>query len=218
MPMRIGDGIRGEIRMRMTNDRIAAHVTALAVLAVVLFALNLNLVFPEPEHIDLNSYLGSRKVDLNTTVTIVEFSDFKCPYCGLAAELMDKIRKTYGDGVEVEFRHFPLHDGSMLAAQAAECARDQERFWEYHDLLFENLGAVSENDLTGFAKEAGLDAEEFGACLDSGESDPTITEDMALGRSMGVRATPTFFIGDQMVVGIRPISEIQQIIEEEAAR
>lgn len=173
-------------------------------------------------------------------VVIIEFSDFQCPFCGAVAGGNQKVisylrsrdpgwepivpnLKPYIDAGQLKFifRNFAfLGPESQWAAEAAECAFEQGKFWEYHDKLFsnqrgENEGAFSKDNLKRFAAELGLDTKAFNSCLDSGKYAEEVQEDTDEGKKMGVTGTPTFFINGQLVSGAQPFSVVKQIIEEE---
>jgi len=157
------------------------------------------------------------KGDASAPVTIVEFSDFQCPFCGrFTRETAPLIEETYIQTGKVRFGyvHFAfLGPESLWAAQAAECAADQNSFWAYHDLLFqrqagENQGAFSKENLKAFAEELGLDTAAFNECLDSGKHAEVVATDASLARSLGISGTPTFWINGQMLVGALPFDAL----------
>jgi len=154
-------------------------------------------------------------------VEIVEFSDFQCPFCGRAEPTLKEIRKNFGDKVKIVFRDFPLtsiHPQAYLAAEAGECARQQGKFWEFHDALFANQRALKEDDLKQRAAEVGLDAAKFAACLDGGHAKPHVDADMKEGEALGVSSTPAFFINGRYVAGALPYATFEEIIKDELAR
>lgn len=150
-------------------------------------------------------------------VTIVEFSDFQCPYCARVAPTIKQIKETYGDSVRIVYRDYPLpmHENAQKAAEAAECADDQGTFWEYHDMLFANQGALDAASLKRYAGELELNTAEFDSCLDSGKHADEVRKDMAEGSSYGVSGTPAFFVNGILVSGAQPFSAFQQIIDSE---
>lgn len=152
-------------------------------------------------------------------VVIIEFSDYACPYCArFATEVEPKILDNYGDRVKIVFRDFPVHGQiAYLAAEAADCAGEQGKYWEYHDLLFENQHEWMSNTtkLYGYAEQLGLNTTAFKACLDSGKYKSEVDKDLQDGRNYGVTGTPTFFINGKMVVGYRPYEEFTSLIEQE---
>jgi len=148
-------------------------------------------------------------------VTIIEYSDFQCPYCSRVVPTIKKIEENYGGDVKIIFKHFPLsfHPDAQKAAEASECARDQGKFWEYHDKLFENQVALKVDDLKKYARELGLDPAVFNSCLDSGEKESLVKSDLAEGQSKGVRGTPSFLINGQLVVGTQPYEKFAEVID-----
>jgi len=132
----------------------------------------------------------------NAPVTIVEFSDFQCPYCAQAEPVLAQVLKAYPKEVRLVFKHYPLpfHNYAMLAAKASEAAKEQGKFWEMHDLIFQNLGRIDEQRLKDFAKQLGLNVEKFSSDLESHKYDKIIQQDMMLARNSDVTGTPTMFI------------------------
>jgi protein-disulfide isomerase len=139
-------------------------------------------------------------------VTVIEYSEFECPFCGrFARETFPAIRLAYIDTGKVRwiFRHFPLpaHDHAQAAAEASECAADQGKFWEYHDLLFKNQSALRNADLKSYASQLGLDRTTFDECLDSGAKAARVQADFDLGRSSGVPGAPVYLINGKVFLG-----------------
>jgi protein-disulfide isomerase len=152
-------------------------------------------------------------------VTIIEFSDFNCGYCGRwANETLNPLLEQYGDRVRFVYRDFPiLADTSVQAALGAQCAQDQGAFWEYHTLLFENQGKFTRDDLIGYAAQLELDTDEFTACLDDQRHMSRIAADYQEAQALGVRGTPAFFINGRPISGAQPLSVFERIIDEELA-
>lgn len=153
-------------------------------------------------------------------VTIIEFSDFECPFCARFIEqTLPQIEEKYikTGKVKLVFRDFPLpfHRNAQKAHQAAECADEQGRFWEYHDLLFENYQSLDEKSLKNYAENIGLNMTQFNECLNSEEMASEVQKDLNDGSQYGVRGTPTFFINGIELVGAQPYSVFEQIIEQE---
>ncbi|MBT4352043.1 thioredoxin domain-containing protein [archaeon] len=148
-------------------------------------------------------------------VIIEEFSDFECPYCSRAVPTVEEIKKTYGDKVEVVFKNFPLgfHKQAQGASEAAECARDQGNFWEYHDKLFDNQGALSTANYKVWAEELGLDMDKFNLCVDNNEKADIVAKDLKEGQQKGVSGTPTFFVNGRKLVGAQPFAAFKPIID-----
>lgn len=139
-------------------------------------------------------------------VTIVEFSDFECPYCALAVPVIDSLMTLRGEEIRIEYRHYPLpvHAHAERAAQAAVEAERQGAFWEYHDLLFRHRERLADVDLVGYADSLGLDSEAFVAALADGRHAERVEEDVALGYSMAVTGTPTYFVNGYRISGVPP--------------
>lgn len=154
----------------------------------------------------------------DAAVTIIEFSDFQCPYCGrFFQQTLPQLMAQYGDRIRFVYRDFPLdqiHPFARGAAIAAECADDQGKFWEYHDLLFSNQQALSGADLKSYADRLGLDTEAFAACVDDSRYNDEVNADLRDGLQAGVTGTPTFFINGRRVVGAQPLQTFQAIIDE----
>ncbi len=154
-------------------------------------------------------------------VEIVEFSDFQCPYCGRVNPTLDRLRKAFGDDIKIIFRDFPLtsiHPQAYLAAEAGECAREQGKFWEFHDRLFANQRALSLDDLKGHAEALGLDMTAFGACVEGGQAKARVEADLEAGQALGISATPAVFINGRLVSGAQPYEVFEAIIKDELAR
>lgn len=170
------------------------------------------------------SYEGSPvKGDEDAPITIVEFSEYECPFCGRYVngaykEIVEKYIKT--GKVKYSFRNFPLgfHKNAMPSAIAALCARDQkgdDMYFSYHDKLFTNQKALDVETLKKHAKDLGLNESEFNTCLDSGKFDAQIAKDMAEAQEYGVRGTPAFFINGRMISGAQPFAAFEAMIEAE---
>jgi protein-disulfide isomerase len=150
-------------------------------------------------------------------VTIIEFADFQCPYCGtFNTQTLPQILSNYGDRVRFVYRDFPLtslHQYALKAAEASECADDQGAYWKYHDLLFKNQSALDDASLKGYAASLALDTAAFDQCLDSDAQMAEISKDYQDGVAAGVQGTPAFFINGMPLTGARPYSDFQAAIE-----
>lgn len=138
----------------------------------------------------------------NAVVVVDEFGDFQCPACGQAYPVVKALQEQYGDRVLWKYYHFPLiqiHPYAFNASMAAECALDQGKFWEMHDLLFENQTKLARSDLYGYADQLGLNAELFDACFKSRAKSDQIRSDMAEAERRGVNATPSFYVNGQLI-------------------
>jgi len=154
-------------------------------------------------------------------VTIVEFSDFECPFCKRAQPVLTQVLARYGNRVKLIYRDFPLereHPLARPAAEAARCAHDQGKFWNYHDLLYANAPKLTPADLRGYAQNVGLDLGAFEQCLTSRRHSAAIDRDVDEGRHLGVDGTPGFFINGRPLRGAQPLEVFVGIIDEELAR
>jgi protein-disulfide isomerase len=156
----------------------------------------------------------------NAKVTIVEWSDFECPFCGRVGPTLKQIKETYAKDVRVVFRHQPLsfHASAKGAAEAAMAAHEQGKFWEYHDKLFSNQRALDRASLERYAEELKLDMGKFKAALDSGKFRGKVEADAAAGAAVGANGTPTFFVNGREFVGAQPFESFKRVIDEEMAR
>ena len=153
-------------------------------------------------------------------ITIVEFSDFQCPFCTRAEDTIDQVLAQYGDRVRLVFRDFPLsiHPLAEGAAIAADCAREQGKYWEMNRALYANQSKLSAPDLAATAATLGLDVERFNACMASPESRAEVAKDTADGQALGISGTPTFFINGVMIVGARELDVFTRTIDRELER
>lgn len=149
-------------------------------------------------------------------LTVVEFSDFQCPYCKEMQGTIRRVMQSYGSYVKVVFRHLPLeiHPQAFPAAQAAVCAAEQRRFWQYHDALFASED-LSPTTLNKIAANLNLDLTKFGHCLDSESSRMVVLEDMREAKQLGIKGTPAFLIDGKLFQGVLSFEEIKTIIEQE---
>jgi len=157
-------------------------------------------------------------------VTMVEFSDYQCPFCGrFEKDAFGKIKEEYIDTGKVKliFRDFPLtniHPYAQKAAEASECADEQGKFWKYHDILFENQEALTVDDLKKYADDLNLNNNKFEKCLDSGDMEKEVQKDTDDGINYGVTGTPAFFINGIVLEGAQPFENFKQIIDEELSK
>jgi protein-disulfide isomerase len=153
-------------------------------------------------------------------VTIVEFSDFQCPFCSRLTPTLDQVKKKYGDKVRIVFRQFPLpmHQNAQKAAEAALCANDQGKFWQLHDAMFGNQAALGVDQLKAKAVELGLKADDFNKCLDSGAKVAVVEADKKAGSEAGVNGTPAMFINGRFLSGAVPLEQVTSVIDDELRR
>lgn len=184
-------------------------------------------------NISSSSIVGSPvKGNSSAPVTLVEFSDFQCPFCGrFFSEIMPQIQKAYIDTGKVKFvyKQYPIdsvHPNAKAASNAVECANEQGKFWQYHDILFGNQSSwvdqnTSQTNTTfkKYASSLGLNADNFNSCLNAKKYSNKIDKDLQQGSTYGVLGTPTFYIGNDkkgytQIVGVQPFPTFQQVIDQ----
>jgi protein-disulfide isomerase len=154
----------------------------------------------------------------NAAVTLVEFSDFHCPFCKQSQATLKQLFAQYAGKVKFVYRDFPLesiHPGAQRAAEAARCAHDQGKFWEFHDLLFANSPQSAPDDLKRYAQHVGLDIAKFEQCLSRGIHRATVQNDLADGARLDITGTPAFFINGRPLQGAQPLENFTKVIDEE---
>lgn len=176
-----------------------------------------------PEIIELNQRIAGdspSKGDEDAPVTIIEFSDFQCPYC--AKFYREAYKQILTDYVEtgkarIVFKNFPLpfHENAEKAAEAAECANEQGKFWEMHNKLFENQNSLDVQSLKKYAEDISLDTTKFNSCLDSGKFAEQIANDLKVGQENGIQGTPGFLINGRLISGAQPFDNFKKVIEQE---
>lgn len=162
----------------------------------------------------------SRGGPATAPVTIVEFSDYQCPFCSRAETVVDDVMKKYGDKIHLVFRDYPLsfHPNAEMAAMGSHCALEQGKYWEMNKAMFANQAKLAAADLVETAGTIGIDKDKFKACLDSGKYRTEVQKDFQDGQKAGVTGTPTFFINGIMIVGARGVESFSEIIDRELAR
>jgi protein-disulfide isomerase len=176
------------------------------------YPVNIALTAPTVEvGADDDPFLGPK----DAPVTIIEFSDFQCPYCRRVQPALKQLLQEYQGSVKLVFRDFPLrniHPQAQKASEAAQCAAEQQQFWSYHDKLF----AVSElqpENLKQYAQELGLNTAQFNACLDTGKYAAEVEHDLQDGLNAGVNATPSFFVNGQPLSGAVAYEQFKEVID-----
>ena len=163
---------------------------------------------------------GPSKGPAGAPVTIVEFSDFECPFCGRAEATVKEVMKSYDGKVRLVYRDFPLpmHPQAQKAAEAAQCAGDQGKYWDMHEKLFANQQALEAPALKGYAKDLKLDQAKFDKCLDSGAKAALVEEGRKAGSEAGVNGTPAFFVNGVLISGAQPFDAFKEVIDAELAQ
>jgi protein-disulfide isomerase len=211
---------RAQIRTNLQNEKLAgarqAFVRDLRARSAVRILLKPPLVYRAAVNVT-----GARtRGPANAPVTIVEFSDYHCPFCKRAEETVAQILSRYGDRVKLVFKDFPidqLHPQARRAHEGARCAADQARFWEYHTLLFEGPPQSTSDQLLGAAKRAGVDVPRVEQCLGRGTHKAAVQQDVDEGVKLGVAATPTSFVNGRPLSGAQPLETFVQLIDDELA-
>lgn len=179
------------------------------------------VILLEPRRVEVETAGSPAKGPESAPVTIVEFSDFQCPFCSRIIPSLDRVTETYPESVRLVFRQFPLesiHPEARKAAEASLCAHDQGKFWEMHDAMFANQSALGASELEATAARLGLEPESFGECLDSGKYGGQVDEDLQAGMAAGVSGTPALFINGRFLSGAQPYEEIAKVIDDELRR
>ena len=184
----------------------------------------IEVYFPKPSRPTFKIEINDSPVlgKANAPITLVEFSDFQCPFCSKGAELIKKLKKKYGKKLKVVFKNFPLpfHGNAPIAAEAGLCVhqQDPDQFWKMHDLMFAHQNKLNREGLISHARKLKIDMQKFTACLDQGTFRNKVNADMEQGKKIGVKSTPTFFINGKMINGAQPLSVFSEIIDEELSR
>jgi len=153
--------------------------------------------------------------DVNAPVTLVEYSDFECPYSSRIQPTLKQALEEFDGQIRLIYRHFPLsfHANSQKAGEASECAGDQDKFWEMHDMLFENQSALDVASLKSYAADLGLNTSTFNNCLDSGTYAEKVSSGLIEGSEYGVQGTPATFVNGTLVSGARSYESFKAAVE-----
>jgi len=204
--------LRPQIRRYLEEDRSTQATVAVLEAAEVQIRLS-------PPRVAIAAG-GHTRGPAGARVTIVEFSDYQCPYCARAEPVIADVMARYPEDVRFVYRHLPLamHPEAKGAAEAAVCAENQGRFWEFHALLFSNPRALAPEDLAAYAAELDLDSAAFADCLQDEATAERVELDMAAAKQVGATGTPAFFVNGIPFHGARPVAEFVEIIESELQR
>ncbi len=159
----------------------------------------------------------SQKGPKDAKVTIIEYSDHQCPYCSKAHQTAEQLFNDYEGKIRLVKKHLVLeyHKEAQKAAEAAECAGDQNKFWQMNEKLFANQDDLSVEKIKGIAKEISLDTKKFNSCLDSGKYEEKVKNQKKEGEEFGISGTPFFFINNQVINGAQPYEEFKKVVEKE---
>ena len=175
----------------------------------------------EPFRVRLNNEKAPTLGKSDAPITLVEFSDFQCPYCQATVPTLKQIEKKYGDKVQIVYRQFPLsiHPFAAKAAEASLCANEDGKFWEMHDAMFQDQQKLSVSDLKQTARRVGIDGKKFDSCLDAGRYVEQVHDDQKEALRLGVNGTPAMYInGVPVEGGAVPFTKLESLIEIELAR
>jgi predicted DsbA family dithiol-disulfide isomerase len=195
------ESIRGQVEEMLRKERREA---ALSAVEQRLYREQGVSVLLEPFRVDLDNSRAPAVGPEDAPITLVEFADFQCPYCGRLFPTLKRVEEEFGDRIRIVYRQYPiasLHPNAFKAAEASLCAGEQDRFWEFHDLLFADQSRLAVSDLKEKAGRLGLDRQDFDTCLDTGRHVEQVQTDMKEGRRAGVTGTPALFVNGVRVPG-----------------
>jgi protein-disulfide isomerase len=174
----------------------------------------------EPPRLAVSAAKGATKGQPNAPIEMIEFSDFQCPFCQRAHATVEQVLATYGDRIRFVYRHYPVqgHAAAKPAAEASECAKEQGKFWPFHDRLFANTSKLGDADLKAHAAAVGVDTATFNACVDSHKYRSVVEADARDGDAVGVNGTPAFYINGRMISGAQPFEVFKKLIDDELQR
>ena len=208
--------IREYLRGEMARERKTLFLASLRAQA------NVRIFLSPPPTFRVNLLLAGAlaKGAENSVVTLVKFEDFQCPYCKTVQPVLADLLKRYSGKLRVVHKDLPLesiHPEARQAAEAAGCAGDQGKFWQYHDRLYAGAPKVATGDLKAYAIDVGLKGADFDRCLASGKFTAAVQKDFNQGANLGLTGTPVFFINGRQLIGAQPIEAFSAIIDEELA-
>ena len=207
--------IINEIKRRAFGERFQAFMTEMH----TAYSVNLSLPAPDmpriPVSADDDPFIGPE----DAPVTIIQFAEFQCPYCGRAKEVVDQLMEKYPGKIKMVHRDFPLsfHDRAIPAAVAANCAGEQDKYWPMYDLLMANQRALTEDDLTGYATKIEIDLDKWNTCRKDPAQEAEVQADFEAGSEAGVQGTPAFFVNGIFLNGAVPLEKFTAIIDKELA-
>lgn len=213
-------GAQSETLSPENKSRARTYVHMQNVIAAATKGSSVELYIKRPKAPDLDVNLEGEATwgKKDAPITIVEYSDFQCPFCSRANETVEALKKEYGKKIKVVFKHYPLpmHPDAKPASEASMCVNEQssDKFWKFHDLLFANQQRMKEKDLLEYAKKVGADIKKFEDCFKSKKYAAHVEKNLAEGQKLGVDSTPSFFVNGQPIRGARPIADFKEIINE----
>lgn len=212
----VADRVRADLLRRRQGERFGAYFEELK----ARYGVKTTLPYPDLPRIPVTADDDPSKGAPNAQVTIIQFAEYQCPYCGQADAVVEQVLKEYEGKVKVVFRDYPLgfHDRAIPAAVAANCAGEQGKYWEMHKLLMSNQRALEEADLTAHATALQLDMGKWSACRQDPKQAAEVQKDFEDGSAVGVSGTPAFFINGIMLSGALPFDEFKTVIDRELAK
>ncbi len=212
----VKDRLEGEVLRRKQGELFGTYIAGLKTRYGVASTLPSPVLPRIPVEADNDPSIGPA----DAKVTIIQFAEYQCPYCGKAGEAVDKVMETYGNDVRMVFRDFPLsfHPRAIPAAVAANCAGEQGKYWEMHNALMSNQRALEDTDLKAHADTLKLDIAKWEECRKDPSQAAEVMKDFEDGQAVGVSGTPAFFINGIMISGAQPFEEFKRIIDAELGR
>jgi protein-disulfide isomerase len=210
--------VREQLRARLRQQRLAARRAAYVEALRAQARVQVSLAAPAIRRVDVATAGAPVRGAADAPVTVVEFSDFHCPFCRSVQPTLATLLERYAGKVRLVHRDFPidaLHPQASRAAEAARCAHDQGRFWEYHDVLFATAPRAAPADLERYAGQVGLDAGRFGRCLSEATHRGAVQEDVDAAARLGLSGTPAFFVNGRLLSGAQPLESFVRLVEEE---
>jgi protein-disulfide isomerase len=215
----VNDMVKEKIREYITNEKKKLSVDQWMSEQMAKTSVEIYVSKPQRPVFDVNAGNGPSMGGKDAKITIVEFSDFQCPYCSQAAKTMKILKDKYKDKVKIVFRNYPLpfHNQAEGAAVAGLCAQEQspESFWKMHDYMFDNQqGGLDPASLKQAARKIGLKGDQFDQCLDTNKYLAQVRADMEEGKRVKVKSTPTFFVNGQLLGGAFPPEVFEEVIDD----
>jgi len=210
---------RGQVTKYLRSDLIKKQVTIWFEKESKKYKVVINLKRPERPRINIPVGQSPSLGNKDAKITIIEYSDFQCPYCAKAEETVQELLKKYGKDIRLVYKQYPLsfHKEAFKASEASLCANEQsnEFFWKLHDEMFNDIRHLKVGELKGKAEKLGMNKKQFSDCIKSGKYTAQVNAEIAEGNKYGVSSTPMFFVNGIVVKGAKPFSEFEKIILEE---
>jgi protein-disulfide isomerase len=215
------NSLREQIRGHLQNQKLAVKREEFLKSLRSQAKIVVNLKPPPILRVDVSLDGAPFKGPEKAPITIVEFSDFHCPFCRRVLPTLAQLESQYRAKIKLVFRDFPienLHPGATKAHEAARCASEQGQFWVYHDKLFAGPAKSSPEIFKGLAAELGLDIDNFDTCFQSGRYQAAVKKDIEDGNRLGITGTPAFFINGRLISGAQPLETFARNIDDELTR